>query len=53
LCSGFVDYADFAGANAFIGADKTLVDTFLRGIAAWDRTLQPKYSMASELLDAD
>ena len=33
LSSIFVDYADFAGANALIGADKTLVDTFLRGVA--------------------
>jgi hypothetical protein len=33
LRSSVVDYADFAGANAFICADKTLVDTFLRGIA--------------------
>src|SRR5579884_3743237 len=32
LSSGFVDYADFAGANTLIDADKTLVDTFLRGV---------------------
>ncbi len=39
LSSGFVDYADFAGANTLIDADKTLVDNFPpRGDAAWDRT---------------
>src|SRR5579885_1225686 len=32
LSSGFVDYTDFAGANTLIDADKTLVDTFLRGV---------------------
>jgi len=31
LGSVFVDHTDFAGANALIGADKTLVDTLLRG----------------------
>jgi hypothetical protein len=32
LGSVFVNHTDFAGANALIGADKTLVDTFLRRI---------------------
>ena len=36
LSSGFVDYADFAGANTLIDADKTLIDNFpprgLRGL---------------------
>jgi len=31
-----VDYADFAGANAVIGADKALVDAALRGLSQFE-----------------
>jgi hypothetical protein len=50
LSSGFVDYADFAGANTLIDADKTLIDNFPpRGYAAWDRTDSRSIAWASSL----
>ena len=45
-----VDNADFAGANALISADKTLVDTFLRGVATLEiLEFKAKYSMGYKL----